>query len=145
MNLPDALAVPPRPEGPPPDVVATVLGAAEELFVWSPCQLNYGAGTLVITSDRVLYLTGADFLLINHPLNDRSRGSSYNHRANAGPLIRSGRTPDLRRSAAISARAESSASRRKASRRVVGTLPSQVSSAVGARSSSTLSPRRMAA
>jgi hypothetical protein len=85
----DALAVPPRPEGPPPDVVATVLGAAEELFVWSPCQLNYGAGTLVITSDRVLYLTGADFLLINHPLNVKRK-----IRLGASPTTPEGCRPD---------------------------------------------------
>jgi Uncharacterised protein family UPF0547 len=52
----EPVALPPRPQGPPPDALTKRLRPDEELFVWSDGYLWAASGQLGITSDRILFV-----------------------------------------------------------------------------------------
>lgn len=59
--------LPPKPNGPPPDVLTKQLRPYEELFVWSEGYLWAASGCVAITSDRILFV-GLGGNVEDHPL-----------------------------------------------------------------------------
>jgi Uncharacterised protein family UPF0547 len=72
---PSGPPVPSRPEGPPPATINANLRPDEAVLVWSPCFLNYAAGTVAITTDRVLFTMVDQTPLVNHRLDVERRVS----------------------------------------------------------------------